>query len=278
MVAKIKVAEIFYSLQGEGRHCGCASIFLRTFGCNFTCSGFGMERGKCSEERNKIDPGNYSKYGDLPLVGTGCDSYASWDVRFKQFSPVLSIDEIAQRIDNLLPSNKWRQAHLVITGGEPLLGWQRAYTELMVHPLMRQCGNLTFETNGTQKLHPDLREFLQNWFPYESLTFSVSAKLPDSGQTWEEAIRPEIVKSYQDIGHTFLKFVVSNEQDFEDVDRAVKQYEESGFEGDVYCMPVGGVDTLYYENNKRVAEMAIARGYHYSPRLQVDLWKNAWAT
>jgi len=47
-MSKIKVAEIFYSLQGEGQYLGTPSIFLRTFGCNFQCAGFGMPRGQLS--------------------------------------------------------------------------------------------------------------------------------------------------------------------------------------------------------------------------------------
>ena len=35
---KIKVSEIFYSAQGEGRFIGVPSVFFRTFGCNFKCA------------------------------------------------------------------------------------------------------------------------------------------------------------------------------------------------------------------------------------------------
>ena len=51
---KIKVSELFYSLQGEGMFVGVPSVFLRTFGCNFTCSGFGMKRGQLSGERDTV--------------------------------------------------------------------------------------------------------------------------------------------------------------------------------------------------------------------------------
>ena len=44
-MSKIKVSELFYSIQGEGRYMGVPSVFLRTFGCNFSCSGFGMPKG-----------------------------------------------------------------------------------------------------------------------------------------------------------------------------------------------------------------------------------------
>ena len=82
-MSKIKIAELFYSIQGEGRYMGVPSVFLRTFGCNFKCAGFGMARGETSEEANNINPDLYTDYKTLPLVSTGCDSYASWDPRFK---------------------------------------------------------------------------------------------------------------------------------------------------------------------------------------------------
>ena len=47
-MAKIKVSEVFYSLQGEGRFVGVPSVFLRTYGCNFTCAGFGCKPGEKS--------------------------------------------------------------------------------------------------------------------------------------------------------------------------------------------------------------------------------------
>ena len=79
---------------------GVPSIFLRTFGCNFTCGGFGMPKGKLSEERDTIavNAENIKNYKDLPLVSTGCDSYASWDPRFKHLSPVRDIDYLACNI------------------------------------------------------------------------------------------------------------------------------------------------------------------------------------
>ena len=91
-MSKIKVAELFYSIQGEGRYMGVPSVFLRTFGCNFKCAGFGMPRGELSNEVEDIAQvvHMYNDYKQLPLVTTGCDSYASWDPRFKHLSPLLT--------------------------------------------------------------------------------------------------------------------------------------------------------------------------------------------
>ena len=283
-MAKLKVAELFYSIQGEGRYMGVPSVFLRTFGCNFKCEGFGMPKGELSDERNvialKVD--DIRDYNSLPLVSTGCDSYASWDPRFKHLSPVLSTDSIANTIMDMLPHKRWEDEHLVITGGEPLLGWQRAYPELLENPNMQALAELTFETNGTQKLDPAFYEYMMmEWVMergYETLTFSVSPKLSVSGEKWGEAICPDVVAEYSSLGYTYLKFVVASQDDIDEAQQAVDEYRKAGFVGPVYVMPVGGVESVYNMNSRNVAEFAIKKGWRYSDRLQVPLFKNEWGT
>ena len=276
---KIKISEIFYSAQGEGRFVGVPSVFLRTFGCNFTCGGFGMPQGQASQERDAVEPGQYKTFEELPLVSTGCDSYASWDPRFKRFSPSLDTAQIVDRMLALTPNHRWQQhngnpVHLVITGGEPLLGWQRAYPELLELPGMEDLDDLTFETNGTQPLSDELADYLRS--SGHDVTFSVSAKLPVSGELWEDAIQPAVVVDYEQVGHAYLKFVVEKAQDFDHVDQAVTEYRAAGFRGPVYVMPVGGVVSVYDGNRINVADEAMRRGYWYSPRLHVDIWGNGW--
>ena len=287
-MSKIKIAELFYSIQGEGRYMGVPSVFLRTFGCNFKCAGFGMPRGEMSHEATDIAATHtmiesFMKYEDLPLVSTGCDSYASWHPDFKELSPMLTSEAIADRIMEILPQDHWIDEHLVITGGEPLLGWQRAYPDLLRHPKMAGLKEITFETNGTQKLTEEFKEYLVEWqmpnmdFARE-VTFSVSAKLPASGEKWEEAILPEVVCEYEDFGTAYLKFVVATKEDIADAECAVGAYRAAGFKGHVYLMPVGGVESVYTLNAKNVALAAMKRGWRYSDRLQVPLFKNEWGT
>ena len=286
-MSKIKIAELFYSIQGEGSYMGVPSVFLRTFGCNFKCAGFGMPRGELSTEVETIAIQDsqmpFGAYKDLPLVSTGCDSYASWDPRFKDYSPMLTSEAIVDRIMEILPQDHWKDEHLVITGGEPLLGWQRAYPDLLNHPKMAGLKEITFETNGTQKLTEEFKEYLVEWqmpnmdFARE-VTFSVSAKLPCSGEKWEEAILPEVVCEYEGFGTAYLKFVIATEQDFADAECAIAAYRKAGFKGHVYLMPVGGVESVYAMNNKNVAILAMKNGLRYSDRLQVPLFKNEWGT
>ena len=295
-MSKVKVAEIFYSLQGEGKWAGVPSVFLRSFGCNFECRGFGMPAGEHTDNPEQIakDVDKFNKYEDLPLTEFGCDSYASWHKDFKKFSPVMETSDIVNKMQSLIPNNQWssnrpyfadkqtEDVHLVITGGEPLLGWQRAWPGIIGLCKLKGLQNVTFETNGTQELSNDfcqyLNEFTEFGKHYDRLTFSVSAKLPCSGEKWEDAIKPDVVKHYQEHGFTYLKFVVATKDDVNDVDRAVIEYRNAGVDCPVYLMPVGGVPNQYHLNVKEVAALAMTKGYRYSPRLQVDIWKNAWGT
>ena len=289
-MSKLKIAELFYSVQGEGRYMGVPSVFLRTFGCNFKCAGFGMPKGELSTEVEAIAArvSEFKKYEDLPLVTTGCDSYASWDPRFKDLSPMLTTDAIAKRIMEILPYGRWEREHLVITGGEPLLGWQRAYPDLLEHPDMRSLKEITFETNGTQELTKEFKDYLNYWqkeyegvyteYTKKEITFSVSAKLSCSGESRHEAIKPDVVCEYQEFGHTYLKFVIASEEDAEEALETLDIYRANGFHGHCYLMPVGGVESVYTLNNRRVAEFAMKNGLRYSDRLQVPLFKNEWGT
>ena len=283
---KIKVSELFYSIQGEGRFMGVPSVFLRTFGCNFTCQGFGMPRGELSIEADKVAERavEFTEYKALPLVSTGCDSYASWHPAFKDLSPMINVDGLAKDIVATLPFSEWRDEHLVITGGEPLLGWQKAYPDLLEQPCMAGLKEITFETNGTMRLTKDFKQYLHTWAYHHDkdfmreITFSVSAKLPASGEPWKDAIKPKVVVDYQEYGYVYLKFVVATEQDIEDALKATEEFRAEGFTGPVYLMPVGGVESVYALNNKTVALAAMKHGLRYSDRLQVPLFKNEWGT
>jgi 6-pyruvoyltetrahydropterin 2'-reductase len=284
-MSKIKVAELFYTLQGEGQYLGTPSVFLRVFGCNFQCEGFSMPRGELSTERLEIDPKDYKNYNDLPLVHTGCDSYASWDVRFKHLSPMMTITSIVDKMEEMLPNGIFGDnIHLILTGGEPLLGWQRTYIDLLEEILERgmDLNFLTFETNGTQKLTDELLNYLDIRGRNHTLetTFSISSKLPSSGEAWDDAIKPEIVKDYTKIKNhrSYFKWVVSNEDDYQDVVNAIEAYKDGDVILPVYLMPSGGTTKVYDTNEKWVADLAMKNGWRYTPRLQVQLWKNAWGT
>jgi 7-carboxy-7-deazaguanine synthase len=80
----MKIAEIFYSLQGEGGLVGVPSVFVRSSGCNLRC--------------------------------VWCDTpYTSWQPEGDE----LSIDEILTRVEAHTQAR-----HVVLTGGEPMIAPQ----------------------------------------------------------------------------------------------------------------------------------------------------------
>lgn len=293
-MAKLKVSELFNSIQGEGRYVGVPSLFLRTFGCNFRCPSFNRDHAERTQPNHEVDAiiqqipvlKELGKtFDQLPLVKTGCDTYAAVYPEFKDFSPMYDVKDLALKIKDMLPHKHFhKEQHLVITGGEPLLpGWQKAYVELFRE--LRAIGALigkphvTFETNGTQKIDSDVFEWLSN---NTHLHFSVSTKLSASGESFYDAVQPNIVRSYMKFGLVDFKFVVADQAGFDEVDNLLsKEFDvivnHPEF-GSVYIMPVGGTNEVYELNQKDVANLCIKHGYRFSPRLQCIVYGNEWGT
>lgn len=289
---KFKVTEVFYSLQGEGsENIGKPSVFLRLFGCNLKCQGFGMPKGELSTERFDIAKNieDYNSIEDIPLTKTGCDSFVSWDPAFRKFSNSYTPQEVVDLIKDTIKDvetneeskflhiGKFKDIDLVITGGEPLLAWQRVYPELFDIILKELDGNvlnLTFETNGTQKLHQDFIDYL-NSHPEIKVTFSISPKLSASGEEWSSTIKPESVETYSRVLNSkiYLKFVVDSEESFDEVERAVNEYNNID---EVRIMSVGGCYEEYTKLAPSIAKLCMQKGYRYTPRLHVDLFRNSW--
>ena len=290
----------FFSIQGEGQYVGVPSVFLRTFGCNFRCMSFGLPRGEPSRAQKQAQGVRHNtevkqlidgkvhetteRFEDLPIVHTGCDTYASIYPEFKHFNRLATVDEVVEHLLSLLPEGKWTQdngqdIHLILTGGEPLLAWQKLYIDLFEHPGMQDLKNVTFETNTTQYLYPEFKEYLRDRAPFKT-TFSCSPKLSVSGEDWKDAIKPGIAADYASIvsADIYLKFVVADHQDVAEVERAVKEYRNAGVECPVYLMPLGGRTEEYALNEQKVAELAMRYGWRFSPRLHVLLFGNKWGT
>ena len=297
---KLRYSEAFYSVQGEGRFVGVPSVFLRTFGCNFRCLNFGLPRGEAMRDekqkngiiRNQEVQGlidnnvhkDTKEFNDLPIIHTGCDTYASIYPEFKHYNMLKGVDEVVEHLCSLTPNGKWVQdngqdIHLIMTGGEPLLAWQRLYVELFEHPRMKDLKNVTFETNTTQLLHKDFKQYLQDQDRFE-VTWSCSPKLSVSGEPWETAIKPEVARDYADVGGSimYLKFVVADRTDIEEAGKAVEEYKTAGINCPVYLMPLGGRSEEYNLNVQEVANICMEKGWRFTPRLHISLFGNAWGT
>jgi len=297
---KLRYSEAFYSVQGEGKFVGVPSVFLRTFGCNLRCMNFGLGSDEPSraekhangqrynaEVKALIDAGVHEttkEFTDLPIIHTGCDTYASIYPEFKHFNKEATIDEVVDHLLSLTPNGKWVQdngqdVHLIMTGGEPLLAWQRLYVELFEHPRMKDLKNVTFETNTTQFLHDDFFDYLNRQDRF-SITWSCSPKLSTSGEAWDDAIKPDVAYCYSliDDSELYFKFVVADSADIDEANKAVQAYRAAGLEAPVYLMPMGGRSEEYNLNVQEVANVCMEKGWRFTPRLHISLFGNAWGT
>ena len=117
-----KIKEIFLTKQGEGYHPGRKSVFIRFSGCNLWS---GMEK-----DRDKA----ICNWCDTDFVGTDGLNGGKY-----------SIDQIAQLVWDLWPSNILEIPYIVCTGGEPLL----QLDQFFVDEMHRNGFEIAIETNGT---------------------------------------------------------------------------------------------------------------------------------
>jgi 7-carboxy-7-deazaguanine synthase (Cx14CxxC type) len=123
------VKEIFYTLQGEGRHAGRPAVFCRFSGCNLW-SGKERHRAKA-----------ICQFCDTDFVGTGPDG-----------GKFATADELAERIAAEWPDLAQGAPFVVCTGGEPLLQLDTA----LIEALHARGFEIAVESNGTVAAPPGI--------------------------------------------------------------------------------------------------------------------------
>lgn len=117
------VKEMFYTLQGEGRHAGRPAVFCRFAGCN-------LWSGREEDRSSAI-----CQFCDTDFVGTDGTHGGKFD----------SAQALATAIASFWPSADTAHRFVVLTGGEPLL----QVDEALVQALHAQGFEIAVESNGT---------------------------------------------------------------------------------------------------------------------------------
>ena len=297
MDKKYYYSEIFYSIQGEGHYTGVPTAWIRFFLCNLQCDGFG--------QLNPTDPASwelpYASYDvsqvkrveDLPVWDKGCDSSYTWSKKYKhlmgQETPTVLANKLVDCLrtdDNpdglfLHPTSKQKQ-HLCFTGGEPLMVTGQQAVVGIYEELKRQNNlpeSMTFETNGTQVLRPDFKDWVSSH--NTEVFFSLSPKLwTVAGEKTEKAIKPDNVAEYYELSKNGqLKFVVGHkDEQWEELEVTVKKFRDAGVDYPVWIMPVGAREEEQSATAGEVARKAFRRGYNVAARVHVYLFGNAIGT
>jgi 6-pyruvoyltetrahydropterin 2'-reductase len=188
---KIRYSETFYSFQGEAELAGTPTVWLRFFGCNLECNGFGQKNPAIPDSHilpyKDFDTSRIQLVEELPVWQYGCDSSYSWSMKYKHLAKDTDVEGICDTLTSLLPYGWFthpftqQENMLAFTGGEPMLQ-QRQMKAIVNEFLIR--GNvpkiITVETNGTKKLNKDLQDFINIY-------------LAEMGIRWHWAISPKIL-------------------------------------------------------------------------------------
>jgi organic radical activating enzyme len=220
----VRLSEIFDSLQGEGVSIGKPCRFVRLALCNLHC-GY-------------------------------CDTKYTWD--FERFDYEREVREVAlaELVEQLRGAPA---AHVVITGGEPLL-----QQRLLARALAQVPPELfvEIETNGTRVPLPALRERVNQW--------NVSPKLTSAGDPESLRIRPDALSALRDTGRAYLKLVVRTPADRDEAEALRARF---GFAKDrTLLMPEASTPEELAQRSPEVAGWSQALSLRFSSRLHLALW------
>lgn len=244
----MKIAELFYSIQGEGKLTGVPSLFIRVSGCNLRC--------------------------------TWCDTpYASWHPEGRD----LSLDQIVTEAETL--SNA--ATHVVLTGGEPML-FKETVPLLHTlkrhgkHVTVETAGTLW--PGALDHAAIDLASIspkLSNSTPTER-DHGRFAQAHDRQRINLEVLRT--FAAHPAIVDRQWKFVLSTPTDLIEMETLIATLNDSLPATqkipprDILLMPEGTSAQTLSEKSRLLAELCKQKGYRLSPRLHVYLWGNTRAT
>lgn len=298
---KIRLSEIFASVQGEGRFTGMPTIFVRFFGCNLKCDGFGQ---KCPTDPSTyilpykdLDISKYKSMSELPVFEYGCDSSYSWSPRFKKLAKDYTATEVVDEIlrigredlgltlkegkeslENWLHPATRMPAQICFTGGEPMLN-QMAMDAILLELEERRLNpiQVTIETNATQELD----DFRSNLYT-KHVHLSCSPKLYTvSGE--ENAIDFGVLASYITYADSgAIKFVHNGSQEaWDEIDSKMDTLRDLilGEPWQIWVMPVGSViESQSPDFLSRVVTESLKRGFWISHRVHISIFGNKVGT
>lgn len=168
------------------------------------------------------------------------------------------IETVVGLVNRILPPGP--SPLLVVSGGEPMLQQEQLCEVIdQLSPSVR----VEIETAGTLVPTAEFTEHIS--------AFNVSPKLAHSGNDKLKRYRPEALDALAATGKVQVwKFVAQGPSDLHEVDELVKLHNLSP----VYIMPEGVTREELEEHSKSLIDAVIARGWHMTPRLHIQLWGN----
>ena len=263
---KLLISSDFYSVQGEGISTGIPSYFIRLGLCNLTC-GMSNRFLKSLINGKTLEDGEIFK-GDLELEGKAtwtCDSTSQWAWRGEDKDFQYLIDRWKEQ--GIYDDIKDGTIHLIWTGGEPTIkGHQEAIVNFFTYWYEKDNSITPYneiETNGTVEIGNELFNELHQ--------INCSPKLANSGMTEKQRIKPDAIKGIMGHSNYQFKFVISNEEDVQEIFRDFIVPFSIPL-ANVVCMPGLDSQTDFHERTQFVLEMAKKYKFRGLTRLHISAW------
>lgn len=231
------IAEVFHSIQGEGRLTGVPSVFVRTSGCNLRC-------WFCDTPYTSWAPEGEQRSADSlveEVIEYGCEH-----VVLTGGEPMINKD-LVPLTDKLAEAGH----HITIETAGTI-------------DLPVQCNLMSISPK------------LENSTPTnDRMPTGIGDSGGNEWQERHEATRhqPDVIRRLVDDYDFQLKFVIDSLDDVADVIAWLKEFPGVGPQN-VYLMPQAtDADTLR-EKSRWLADVCKDHGWRLSPRLHVELWGN----
>jgi organic radical activating enzyme len=268
---KLLISSDFYSVQGEGISSGIPSYFVRLGVCNLTC-GVSRKMMNTIVKDKQLEDGEIFE-GDLQAEGKAtwtCDSISQWAWRGedKDFDYLIDRWEEQGIYKDILDGT----IHIIWTGGEPTIpAHQQAINNFTRHwfsidESLSEPGVMPYyeiETNGTFYIEDELFGTLDQ--------INCSPKLENSGMTKKQRIVPEAIERIMQHDNYQFKFVISTEEDIQEVFRDFIVPFDIPLKN-VVCMPGMDKQEDFHERTQFVLEMAMKYKFRGLTRLHISAW------
>jgi len=240
----LPISEMFYSLQGEGITAGVPAFFVRLKGCNLMCGGYGANK------TGSPQPGASWICDTIDVWMKG--SWKTFDEIFAELSPLHFFSRIKSG------------AHLIITGGEPMMHQEEIHNFIRaVAAQNKQFPLVEIETNGTFTPIPEMLVTVPRW--------NVSPKLSSSGMAKTLRFNRNALEVLASHRGTTFKFVVASHKDWQEI---LDDFISPGLVArhQVVLMPAGATQEELERTKELVADICKLHTIRMCGRMHIEIW------